>query len=65
MALIFIPKIVELVRKRGSHLSFGGSYMNGTFHETLTIQEQEERLKKLTLENEELQVNSKERNQIR
>jgi len=56
MALIFTPKIVELVRKRGNHLSFGGSYMNGTFHDNGSSHEQEERLKKLTNENEELQV---------
>ncbi|XP_074600736.1 gamma-aminobutyric acid type B receptor subunit 1 isoform X2 [Brevipalpus obovatus] len=56
MGLIFVPKIVELFRKRGSHFSFGDSCMNGTFHETMTIQEQEERLRKLTQENEELQA---------
>lgn len=56
MALIFIPKISELVRKRGSHFTFGDSCMNGTFHETMTIAEQEERVKKLSKENDELQA---------
>lgn len=56
MALIFIPKIVELVRKKGSHFSFGDSCMNGTFHETMTIQEQEDRLRRLNRENDELQA---------
>lgn len=56
MALIFTPKIVQLVRKRGNHLSFGGSYMNGTFHNSGSSQEQTEQLKKLTSENDELQV---------
>ncbi|RWS04643.1 gamma-aminobutyric acid type B receptor subunit 1-like protein, partial [Dinothrombium tinctorium] len=54
MALIFTPKIVELVRKRNAQLAFGGSHMNGTFHDTLTSQEQEERFQRLTLESEEL-----------
>ncbi|RWS26614.1 gamma-aminobutyric acid type B receptor subunit 1-like protein, partial [Leptotrombidium deliense] len=54
MALIFTPKVVELVRKRSAHLAFGGSHMNGTFHDTLTSQEQEERFQRLTLESEEL-----------
>lgn len=52
MALIFVPKIVELVRRRPH--SFGG--MNGVFQETMTSKEEEERLTRLTQENEDLKV---------
>jgi TolA-binding protein len=77
MALIFVPKIVELVRRRSGPnagmnclvfklmkisnefincliIGMSGSHLNGTFHETMTSREEEERFNRLTLENEEL-----------
>jgi len=55
MALIFVPKIVELVRRRsGPNSGMSGSALNGTFHETMTSREEEERFNRLTQENEEL-----------
>jgi TolA-binding protein len=77
MALIFVPKIVELVRRRSGpnagmnclifklmkisnefinclFIGMSGSHLNGTFHETMTSREEEERFNRLTLENEEL-----------
>lgn len=59
MALVFAPKIAELVRRRGSH-GFGAHGTNGTFNETMTSKEEEERLERLLQENEELKVRSKE-----
>lgn len=56
MALVFTPKIVELVRRRGAQMAFGGSHMNGTFHETLSPQEQQEKFQRLAQENDELNV---------
>lgn len=52
MALIFIPKIVEIVRHRQNQ----GSGLNGTFHETMSSKEEEERFIRLTSENEELKM---------
>lgn len=55
MALIFTPKIAELVRRRGGPPGLTG-HLNGTFHETMTSREEEERFNRLTLENDELKV---------
>ncbi|XP_054160716.1 gamma-aminobutyric acid type B receptor subunit 1-like [Oppia nitens] len=55
MALVFVPKIVELVRIRsGPNSGINGSGINGTFHETMTSREEEERFNRLSLENQEL-----------
>ncbi|CAG2173012.1 unnamed protein product, partial [Oppiella nova] len=55
MALVFVPKIVELVRRRnGPNSGLNGSGINGTFHETMTSREEEERFNRITLENQEL-----------
>lgn len=66
MALIFIPKIVELVRRSGPNSAgagIGGSSLNGTFQETMTSREEEEQFQRLTLENDELKekISEKER----
>ena len=52
MALVFAPKIAELIRKRGEN------QMNGAFQDTLTTKEDEEKLSKLLRENEDLKVSS-------
>ncbi|CAG2123009.1 unnamed protein product, partial [Medioppia subpectinata] len=55
MALVFVPKVVELVRRRGGpNAGLNGSGINGTFHETMTSREEEERFNRITLENQEL-----------
>jgi gamma-aminobutyric acid type B receptor len=53
MALVFVPKISEIVRRRGAH---GLSQGNGTFHDTMTTKEEEEKLERLVQENEDLKV---------
>lgn len=54
MILVFVPKIVELVRRRGAQMIIGSQ--NGTFHDNMSIQEQQEKFQKLTQENDELMV---------
>ena len=54
MILVFVPKIVELVRRRGTQMAFAGSHTNGTFYDNMSIQEQQEKFQKLTQENDEL-----------
>src|SRR6218665_2991854 len=51
MALIFVPKLVEIFRHRQTSNAAG---LNGTFHDTMSTKEEEERFLRLTQENEEL-----------
>lgn len=60
MILVFVPKIVELVRRRGAQMAFG-SNTNGTFHDNLSVQEQQEKFQKLTQENDELMTKISEK----
>lgn len=53
MGVIFLPKILEITRRRGAH---GLSQGNGTFHDTMTTKEEEEKLERLVQENEDLKV---------
>lgn len=52
MAMVFAPKISELIRKRGNM----ANQMNGVFQDTLTTKEDEEKLQRLISENEDLKV---------
>lgn len=53
MALVFIPKISEICRRRGAHALTSG---NGLISDTMTTKEEEEKLERLVQENEELRV---------
>ena len=64
LALVFTPKIVELARRRGAQMAFGGSHLNGTFHETLSLQEQQDKFQKLVQENDDLTVSQTEKNAL-
>lgn len=59
MALIFVPKIVELVRRRPHTFTSG----NGQFQETLTSKEEEDRYQKLTAESDDLKYKIQEKEQ--
>ena len=60
MILVFVPKIVELVRRRGAQ-AFMSSNTNGTFHDNMSIQEQQEKFQKLSQENDELMTKISEK----
>ena len=55
MALVFIPKMSEICRRRGAHAM---SSANGTFNETMSTKEEEEKLDRLVQENDDLKVSS-------
>ena len=52
MALVFIPKLTEICRRRGAH----AMTTNGTFNETMTTKEEQEKLERLIQENDDLKV---------
>jgi gamma-aminobutyric acid type B receptor len=52
MALVFIPKISEICRRRGAHAMSA----NGVVTETMTTKEEEEKLERLIQENDDLRV---------
>jgi len=60
MALIMVPKLVDIVRHKQTAAASG---LNGTFHDTMSTKEEEERFLRLTQENEELKskISEKER----
>ncbi|KAI1308651.1 Gamma-aminobutyric acid type B receptor subunit 1 [Halotydeus destructor] len=58
MALVFVPKVVEMISSRSAH---GLTQGNGTFHETMTTKEEEEKLESLLQESEELKSKIKEK----
>ena len=53
MALVMIPKVVELFRKKGAGLN---ANPNGTLNEPAMTKEEEKMLERLINENEELAV---------
>lgn len=57
MALVFVPKVLEIIRTR-QNLASG---LNGTFNETMSSKEEEERLVRLSTENEELKMKISEK----
>lgn len=54
MALVFMPKVIELVRRKGAGLGAN----NGTLNEPAMTKEEEKMMERLINENEELAVSS-------
>ena len=52
MALVFMPKVIELVRRKGAGLGAN----NGTLNEPAMTKEEEKMMERLINENEELAV---------
>lgn len=52
MALVFMPKVIELVRRKGTGLNAN----NGTLNEPAMTKEEEKMMERLIKENDELAV---------